>query len=401
MSRRPILALAALAACGSGEPPDLLGLEDQVAVVGQQLVLELDGVDPDGDNLVYSVTADLVIAGNGTITQTPSGKGLFRWTPIASDVGLHVFDFTVSDGDHATTVSITIDVRPSSGGVPVFRQPLGAGRVVNLSTNPCLNVDIVVEDEDTAQVTIGEEEPLIAGAILEQLDGLTARWRWCPTPAQVAETERYTLTLSADDGDHPKTLKAYVIVLGGGLAPSIVINEVDYDNPGVDTSEYLELLNPSSATTSLAGLEVVLVNGATNTEYARIDLSPVGALAPGQYLVIAGAAVSVPAAAIKLDPLWTQDEIQNGGPDGIAVVDVVKQTVIDAISYEGSITAAAIGGFSSPISLVEGVPIDSSLGDSTTEIKTLCRLPNGQDTNDAASDWKLCSARSVGTTNVP
>jgi hypothetical protein len=397
---RWLLTLTALAACGSGEPPDILGLNDQVAVVGQQFMLVLDGVDPDGDTLGYRVVADVALDGNATMTQTPTGQGLFRWTPIASDVGMHAFDFTVTDGDNDTTISITIDVRAASGGVPVFRQPLGAGRVINLASEPCMMIDILVEDQDTAQVTIAEEPPVITGATFDQLDGTSAQWRWCPTPAQVAESDRYTLTLSADDGDNPKTLKSYVIVLAGGMAPGIVINEVDYDNVGTDTTEYLELYNPTSTTISLAGLSVVLVNGATNTEYDTIDLTTVGSLTPGKYLVIAGAAVTVPASALRLDPLWTQDRIQNGGPDGVAIVDTVKKTVVDAISYEGSITAANVTGLGT-ISLVEGTALDSAVADSTTVTATLCRRPNGQDTNDAMADWKICGTRTIGTANAP
>ncbi|HEY5951997.1 MAG TPA: lamin tail domain-containing protein [Kofleriaceae bacterium] len=397
------IAVAGVAACGNGEPPDILGLGDQVAVVGQQFVLELDGVDPDGDNLAYTVEADIPLEGNATMTQTPAGKGLFRWTPIASDVGLHGFDFTVSDGSNDTTITIQIDVRAASGGVPVFRQPLGAGRVVNLANEPCMTVDVLVEDQDTAQVTIAEEAPLIAGATFAQLDGTSAQWHWCPTPAQVADSDRYTLVLSADDGDNPKTIKMYVIVLsgGGGGAPSLVINEVDYDNVGTDSSEYLELFNPSASSTSLAGLAVVLVNGATNTDYATIDLSSLTSLGPGKYLVIAGASVTVPLSAEKLDPVWTQDEIQNGGPDGVAIVDTVKQVVIDAISYEGSITAASISGFSTSVTLVEGQALPSASADSTTVTATLCRSPNGQDTNDALTDWKICGTRTIGVANVP
>jgi hypothetical protein len=195
----------------------------------------------------------------------------------------------------------------------------------------------------------------------------------------------------------------YVIVLqGGGTGtPTLIINEVDYDNVGTDSSEYLELFNPATTTTSLAGLAVVLVNGATNTEYGTIDLSPLVSIGPGKYIVIAGASVTVPTSAIKLDPVWTQDELQNGGPDGVAIVDTVKQAVLDAISYEGSITAAAITGFSTPITLVEGQAIDSGLADSTTVTTTLCRNPSGQDTNDALTDWTLCNSRTIGTVNTP
>src|SRR5207248_2742514 len=119
-----------------------------------------------------------------------------------------------------------------------------------------------------------------------------------------------------------------------------------------------------SASASLAGLAVVLVNGATNTEYRRIDLSSIMTLDAGGYLVIGNANVVVPASAQKIDPLWTQDAVQNGAPDGIALVDTVTSTVLDALSYEGSITAAQITGFAMPVSLVEGTP--TPVADSNT-----------------------------------
>ena len=401
MGRRALALIAMLGAgCGS-EPPDIVGLTDQVAVVGQELVVELVGTDPEGGSLTYGVHADVSLEGRASISLTPTGNGVFRWTPLAEDVGVHAFDFTVSDDSNDTTVTISIDVRSTAGGIPIFRQPLGAGRVVNFGQTPCVKLDILVEDQDSAQVTIGEEEPRIEGATLVQIDGATASWEWCPTPPQLAAADRFTLGLSADDGDHPRTMKEYVIVRGGSGGPGLVINEVDYDIVGTDSTEYLELVNPSGGVTSLAGVEVVLVNGATNTEYSSIKLSSLGSLAAGKYIVIAGPGVSVPASAIKIDPLWTTDQIQNGAPDGIAIVDTVTQTVIDAVSYEGSITAATITGFPASITFVEGTALDPGVADSNTVTKTLCRSPNARDTNDAAADWALCSARTVGTANQP
>jgi Lamin Tail Domain len=397
----PGLALLALAGCSGGSAPDLLGLTDQIAIVGQQFALELDGIDADGDSLSYRVESDVALEGNATVTRTPSGRGLFRWTPIGADVGTHLFDFIVSDGSNTTTVTISIDVRAASGGVPVFRQPLGAGRVVNLASDPCVDVEVLIEDQDTPAVTISDEDPKIPGAMFTQTSGTSGLWHWCPTAAQIAETDRYTLALSADDDDNPKAIKNYVIVLGGSVGPGLVINEVDYDNVGTDTAEYLELLNPSAAATSLAGLHVILVNGATSTSYATIDLSSLGSLPAGGYLVIAGTAVSVPAGALKLDPLWTQDELQNGAPDGIAVIDDVTHVVLDALTYEGAITAATLPGFAAPVSLVEGTALDAAVADSNTVTATLCRSPNGGDTNNASVDWKSCATRTIGTANSP
>jgi len=385
-----------LAACTGGSAPEIMGLSDQVATVGSELIVRIEGSDADGDRVTYGVDADISLQGNASISQDPSGMGVFRWTPLAEDVGTHAFDFTISDSSETTTVSISIEVRSALGAVPIFRQPLGAGTAANPAA--CVMVDILVEDQDSPQVTILEEPPMISGAQFMEIDGTTASWRWCPTPAQVAMQDRYTLELSADDGDNPKTLKHYVLVLNSAT-PRIVINEVDYDQIGSDTAEYIELFNPSSAPVSLAGLQVVLVNGATSVVYDSIDLSSVGTLAPGRYLVIAGPNVSVPAGAMQIDPVWSQDQIQNGMPDGIALIDGVTHTVIDAFSYEGAIADASLDGFPAPVSLVEGTLLPATIADSSTVTRSLCRLPNGSDTDDAATDWAVCGTLTPGAEN--
>jgi len=403
---RALLVLAILAAgCDSGSPPDIQGLTDQVATVGQPLSIGLDGTDPDGDRLTYSVKADIALEGVASITETPSGMGMFRWTPLAGDAGNHTFDFTVSDGAHDTTVSIMIDVREAVGAAPVFIQPLGAGTVFDPSMAPCISVDIVIMDQDTPNVDIAQEDPVIDGAMFMQIDGQTANWKWCPTPAQVSAQSRYTLELSADDHDNAKTIKDYVIVLqNGGMTttPTVMLNEVDYDQINTDYTEYVELYNPGSSSAPLAGLALVMVNGNDNNEYARIDLSTIGQLGGGQYLVIAGAMVTVPPSALKLDPTWTHDDIQNGSPDGIAIIDTVTNTIVDTLSYEGAMTMANITGFSGPVSLVEGNALDAAVADSNTDANvTLCRNPNGTDTNDNATDWSLCHHLTPGTANQP
>lgn len=214
-----IACLATAVACGGGAAPELSGLSDQVAQVGTELKLELSGTDPDGDQLSYSFkAADLEnLEDRAQVSVSPSGNGVFRWTPNAMDVGEHAFDFTVSDGTHDTTVTITIDVKSAIGSAtaPVFRQPLGSGTTIDLVKKKCVELSIVIEDQDSAQVELAMEEPIIEGAALNQNDGLTASFMWCPTKEQEAET-RYTLTISADDGMNPKIMKNYLIVLRGG-----------------------------------------------------------------------------------------------------------------------------------------------------------------------------------------
>ncbi|HUS32077.1 MAG TPA: Ig-like domain-containing protein, partial [Kofleriaceae bacterium] len=212
-------ALATLVACGGGNAPELSGLSDQVAQVGTEFKLDLNGTDPDGDRLTYDFkAADLEgVKDRALVTVSPSGSGVFRWTPVASDVGQHSFDFIVSDGGNDTTVTITIDVKSAIGSAtsPIFRQPLGTGTTIELGKAQCADLNIVVEDQDTAQVDIKMEEPVIDGATLSQEDGQTAKWHWCPSRAQEGDT-RYTLVLSADDGENPKTIKNYLVVLRSG-----------------------------------------------------------------------------------------------------------------------------------------------------------------------------------------
>jgi hypothetical protein len=388
--------LLTLAACGGGASPEIRGLADQVATVGQELQVRIDGTDADGDDITYGVHADISLQDSASLTQDPSGAGFFRWTPLADDIGVHAFDFTASDGSNTTTITIQIDVRSAVGAVPIFRRPLGSGTVINPAV--CTTVEILIEDQDTAAVDIAEEQPLIAGATLNIVDGTTAMWEWCPTTDQVAAADRYTLTLSANDNENPKTLKEYVLVLKAGGPGKIVINEVDYDNIGVDTKEFIELHNPTGTPVALAGLQLVLINGATNVAYDTIDLSSAGTLEPGAYLVIAGPNVSAPN---KLDPVWSQDQIQNGAPDGVVLVDSVTMMVLDALSYEGSITAATIDGFASPVSLVEGTAVPAATADSSTVERTFCRNPNGSDTDDAATDWAVCATPTPGAANIP
>ena len=396
-------AMLVLAACGGGSPPQIHGLSDQVATVGSELVVMIDASDDSGEKIEYGVHADLSLQGTAMMTKTPAGMGVFRWTPLAEQIGTHTFDFTATDSNGTTTVTIQIDVRAAVGAAPIFRQPLGTGTVLNLAQNPCTDVDIVVEDQDSPMVAIAQEDPAIDGGMLTIVDGLTATWHWCPTAQQVAASNRYTLVLSADDGDNPKTIKNYVLVVGSGTTQQskLVINEVDYDMVGTDNAEYVEIKNAGTASANLAGLRLALVNGATSTQYDSIDLSPAATLGPGEYLVIAGAGVTVPVSAKKLDPVWSVDQIQNGAPDGLAIVDPVTQTVIDALSYEGAITAATLPDFTSPISLVEGTVLPTSVSDSNTVVRSLCRNPDGQDTNDAATDWALCTTLTPGTPNVP
>ena len=182
-------------------------------------------------------------------------------------------------------------------------------------------------------------------------------------------------------------------------AAKLVINEVDYDSVGSDTAEFIEIRNNGPGPASLSGVAIVLVNGANGAEYARIDLSGAMELAAGAYLVVHSANVTVPESAKSILFPGNTDQIQNGSPDGVALIQTSPPALLDALSYEGSIPAAQIVGFSAPVSLLEGTPLAVGVADSTSVNGSLGRFPDGIDTNDSNTDWSFRATPTPGAAN--
>ncbi|MDQ3033603.1 MAG: lamin tail domain-containing protein [Myxococcota bacterium] len=179
-----------------------------------------------------------------------------------------------------------------------------------------------------------------------------------------------------------------------GPTPGLVINEVDYDQPGADAAEFIELINRSASAISLCSLQIILVNGSSvpSPTYGTVALD--GMLGPGQYLVVAPAALAgVPPSARRV--LLTT-AIQNGNPDGVALWDAARGALVDSISYGGEITMASIDGMT--VSLVAGTA--TAARDSTTAVRTICRAPNASDTGNDAVDWATCDTPTPGAANA-
>jgi hypothetical protein len=98
-------------------------------------------------------------------------------------------------------------------------------------------------------------------------------------------------------------------------------------------------------------------------------------------------------------PVVSGGTVQNGAPDGIALVDTINATLIDALSYEGSMTAVTITGVAGTFNLVEGTA--TSAADATPFTNSMIRFPNGSDSNDASADWWLSALPSPGALNTP
>jgi hypothetical protein len=212
------VALAAgLASCApAGGTPSLDPIANQTAYVGVEFSLELRASDSDRDELFYTFSSNIPdLSRRAQIRPFGDGSNAqFVWTPAAADVGRWAIDIRVTDGEHETVETLNLEVKASEGvGAPVFRKPLGTGATLDLTRNECLDLEVVVDDADATSLILGEGEPRIEGAKLDQTGDFTATWSWCPSAAQIDAMDRYPLVLSADDGQGPATLKNFLVVL--------------------------------------------------------------------------------------------------------------------------------------------------------------------------------------------
>ncbi len=173
------------------------------------------------------------------------------------------------------------------------------------------------------------------------------------------------------------------------------INELDYDQPGLDTGEFVEIVNVGSERSRLRRVALVFVNGTTSTEYRRVQLA--GRLGPLRRLVVATPSVPVDEAARALPLPLTRDNVQNGAPDGVALVNTRTDEVLDAVAYEGSIEDATIEGLPGTFSMGDGQPVQEA--DSNEVAGSICRLPDHTDSDDDDRDWSACNP-TPGSANV-
>jgi hypothetical protein len=257
---RPITVLSALAlvlACGgetdpgpSGAAPTLLPVANTSLLVGETARLALSVDNPDGLGLTYTFEgpplAGLDLA--ATIGGTSSG-GEFVFTPLASHVGAHDFQFTISSSTEDSTQSARITVQPGASSAPVFLSP-GAGGTFNLVRDPCVAFDIEVRDNDSGDVLIETTTALPAGADFSQIAEKSATLEWCPTPDQIDASQRWEIGFSADDGDHTATEHLFVIILRG---------ETRTDCPGTAPTVTIESPGKGDTVTSNSGYELTVI----------------------------------------------------------------------------------------------------------------------------------------------
>jgi DNA/RNA endonuclease G (NUC1) len=136
--------------------------------------------------------------------------------------------------------------------------------------------------------------------------------------------------------------------------PAVRFSEIHYDNVGTDVGEFLEIEGPAG--TDLTGWSVVLYNGTGGAVYdTRVLSGSIPAMCSGRGVVVLA---------------YEQDGLQNGSPDGMALVNASGE-LVEFLSYEG--TFAATDGPAAGITAT-AIPVSQS---SAPHFQTLQRRPNG------------------------
>lgn len=168
---------------------------------------------------------------------------------------------------------------------------------------------------------------------------------------------------------------------------ALVINEFDYDQVAVDSSEFVEIYNPTASTALLADYALWTLNGAVNEVHAQFDLELAGAeLAPGAYLVVGVQSVidAMPPQVLTLSA--DADFVQNAGNGGDAIGLFHKDGLtVDSVSYGGAIEGWTEGSL--------GTVEDPGPGG-------LSRCPNGLDSDSNDQDFLWVEGLSPGAPNL-
>ncbi|WP_374943607.1 Calx-beta domain-containing protein [Sphingomonas sp.] len=195
----------------------------------------------------------------------------------------------------------------------------------------------------------------------------------------VEADESFTVTLSgATGGAAIGTASATGTITNDDSAAAApgraFVNEILYDPAGADTGERVEIAG--TAGLNLAGWTLVLYNGNGGAPYSTIQLSGV---IPNQDDGNGALSFATPG-------------IQNGAPDGLALVDA-NGAVVQFPSYEGSFTA--VGGAANGLTST-----DIGVAQSGTEPATLSLQLKGSGSDGEDFTWTAATTSSFGQVNA-
>ncbi|MEO7360362.1 MAG: DNA/RNA non-specific endonuclease [Gemmatimonadaceae bacterium] len=319
-------------------------------------VVGLQNGDPDGFALVNSGSAVEFLSYGGTFTATNGvAAGL-----LSSDVGVKEATNTLvgqslqrdGAGTWSGPKASTFGACNDDGAAP-----------------PAAVVASVVVSPATPSIAVGATQQFTATALdasNQPVAGVSFRWSsGAPTvatitPAGVAsgvDVGASLITATAPNSVSGTANLTVTSVPPPVSLPATRFTEIHYDNVATDVNERIEIEGPAG--TDLTGWTLVLYNGTNGASYNTFILSG----------TISSVCTDPTRGVIVVS--YPQDGIQNGSPDGFALVDNNNQ-VVEFLSYEGVFVAAngPASGIASTdiIALENSAPLGQSLKRSATGV---------------------------------
>ena len=278
-------------------------------------------------------------ASNGDAPYTYNLNGEINNTGLFENLSANTYTVQVSDNSGcSTSATATVNFLPD-GEAPMFQQALPADMT--------FNCDEMVPDPASLTAIDNCDGPVVVNFSEETEPGncpwvYTAYRNWTVTDMAGNSTSHeqvitvvdnappvFNLPLPADMTvacdemvPLPQQVTAQDNCDPGQVPPVIFINEIHYDNAGTDQGEFIEIAG--TAGIDLSAYALVLYNGNGGVEYNTVTLS--------------GLIDDEGAGFGAVDFQFPSNGIQNGSPDGIALVEL-PNTVVQFISYEGTFTA--------------------------------------------------------------
>lgn len=170
-------------------------------------------------------------------------------------------------------------------------------------------------------------------------------------------------------------------ITAGKAAAQVRINELDCDQTGTDTAEFVELYDGGVGNTSLTNMVLVFFNGNGDVSYLALDLDGKSTNAQGYFLAGNSAVIGT----VNANNILFGNNILQNGPDGVALYSgdftspnpVTATNLIDAVVYGTS--DAFTGTMLDEVLLLSGEPGVDEDGGTSGAAATLSigRCPNG------------------------
>ncbi len=188
--------------------PVLTAIGDKTGSENSQLTFVIVGSDPDGDDLIYTMTSiDLPVEASFDVnTQT------FDWTPAFGEAETYSATFTVSDGVLSTEETISIVISATN------RTPV-VDAIDDFNIDECDVIDVIFTstdpDGDALALSVAT---LVDGMTFTDLGDGTGRFQYNPTYDSEGS---YPLTLTVFDGSE-SVLEDFTVNVTDCLPPYIL-----------------------------------------------------------------------------------------------------------------------------------------------------------------------------------